>query len=162
MLNIIIFFSLFYILLISVIGFGFLFQNLVFGTIKSMDDQRAIYTGFYGLFLLTFISQITSLFVPHNYTHNILLHLIGLLLFIFIKIKNKKTYLKFIFLISFFLISALLISKTHDDFSYYHLPFTKYLTEQKVIFGMGNLGHGYKLLSSLFFFYSTFYLSFIE
>ena len=162
MLDIIIFFSLFYILLISVIGFGIFFQNIFFGTIKNMNDQSAIYTGFYGLFLLTFISQVTSLFVSHNYTHNILLHLIGLLLFTFIKIKNKKTYLKFIFLISVFLISALLISKTHDDFSYYHLPFTKYLTEQKVIFGMGNLGHGYKLLSSLFFLNSTFYLPFIE
>ena len=162
MFDLIIFFSLFYVLLISVIGFGILFQNIIFGTIKNMNDQSTIYTGFYGLFLLTFISQVTSLFVSHNYTHNILLHLIGLLLFIFIKIKNKKTYLKFIFLISAFLISALLISKTHDDFSYYHLPFTKYLTEQKVIFGMGNLGHGYKLLSSLFFLNSTFYLPYIE
>ena len=162
MLNVIIFFSSFYILLISVIGFGILFQNILFGTIKDMNDQKVIYTGFYGLFLLTFISQITSFFVAHNFTHNILLHLIGLLLFTFIKVKNKKTYLKFIFLISILLISALLISKTHDDFSYYHLPFTKYLTEQKIIFGMANLGHGYKLLSSLFFLNSTFYLPFIE
>ncbi len=60
------------------------------------------------------------------------------------------------------MLSALLISKTHDDFSYYHLPFTKYLTEQKIIFGMGNLGHGYKLISSLFFLNSTFYLPFLE
>ena len=56
----------------------------------------------------------------------------------------------------------MLISKTHDDFSYYHFTFTKYLTEQKVIFGMGIIGHGYKLLSSLFFLNSTFYLPFIE
>ena len=60
------------------------------------------------------------------------------------------------------LLSALLISKTHDDFSYYHLPFTKYLTEQKIIFGMGHLNHGYNLLSSLFFLNSTFYLPYIE
>ena len=33
-----------------------------------------------------------------------------------------------IFFISVAVFSALLISKTHDDFSYYHLPFTKYLT----------------------------------
>ena len=61
MLDIIIFFSLFYVLLISVIGFGILFQNIIFGTISNMNDQSAIYTGFYGLFLLTFISQVTSL-----------------------------------------------------------------------------------------------------
>ncbi len=95
--------------------------------------------------------MISSLFVPHNFIHNIILHIIGVLFFIFLKIKNKKDYSKSIFLISLFVLSALLISKTHDDFSYYHLPFTKYLTEHKVIFGMGNLGHGYKLISSLFF-----------
>ena len=162
MSDIIIFFSSFYILLISVVGYGILFQNLCFGVIKNMKDQNVIYLGFYGLFLLTFISLITSLFIPHNFIHNILLHLIGILLFVFIKVENKKTYLKIIFLISLVIISALLISKTHDDFSYYHLPFTKYLTEQKIIFGMANMGHGYKLISSLFFLNSIFYLPFIE
>ena len=61
-----------------------------------------------------------------------------------------------------FTVSALLISKTNDDFSYYHLPFTKYLTEHKIIFGMGHLNHGYNLLSSLFFLNSIFYLPKIE
>ena len=162
MLNIIIFLFAFYILLISVIGYGMLFQNLFLGNFQDMKDQKVIFTGFYGLLLLTFISLITSLFLAHNFTHNILLHLIGVLLFILLKIKNKKKYLNIIFLISLFTISALLISKTHDDFSYYHFTFTKYLTEQKVIFGMGIIGHGYKLLSSLFFLNSTFYLPFIE
>jgi hypothetical protein len=162
MSNIIIFFLTFYILLISVIGYGILFQKLCFGTFKDLKDQKVIFTGFYGLFLLTFISLITSLFLAHNFTHNILLHLIGVLSFIFLTVKNKKNYLKIIFLISLFTLSALLISKTHDDFSYYHFNFTKYLTEQKVIFGMGIIGHGYKLLSSLFFLNSTFYLPFIE
>ena len=145
------FFISFYLLLISVIGFGFLFQNICFGAIKDLEDQKIIYIGFYGLFLLTIISLITSLFVPHNFIHNLLLHLFGILFFIFHKFEYKKEYLKIIFVISLFTISALLISKTHDDFSYYHLPFTKYLTEHKIIFGMGNLLHGYKLLSSLFF-----------
>ena len=162
MSNIIIFFLTFYILLISVIGYGILFQNLCFGTIKDMKNEKVIYTGFYGLFLLTLISLVTSLFLPHNFTHNVLLHLIGLLLFVFLKVKNKKNYLKIISLILLFSFSALLISKTHDDFSYYHFTFTKYLTEQKVIFGMGIIGHGYKLISSLFFLNSTFYLPFIE
>ena len=162
MSNIVIFFLSFYILLISVIGYGILFQKLCFGSIKDMNDQKVVYTGFYGLFLLTFISLITSFFLAHNFTHNILLHSIGIFLFIFLEVKNKKNYLQIILLISLIIFSALLISKTHDDFSYYHLTFTKYLTEQKVIFGMGILGHGYKLISSLFFLNSTFYLPFIE
>ncbi len=162
MLNIIIFFSSFYLLLLSVIGYGLIFKRLVFGSIEDLTEQKSIYIGFYGLFFITLISLITSLFVPHNFIHNSFLHLFGILFFIFLKIKNKREYLKIIFIISFFVITALLISKTHDDFPYYHLPFTRYLTEQKVIFGIGNLQHGFKLLSSLFFLNSTFYLPFIE
>jgi hypothetical protein len=104
MSDIIIFFLTFYLLLISVVGYGILFQNLCYEHIKNISDQNEIYIGFYGLFFLTFISLISSLFVPHNFIHNIILHIV---------------------------FSALLISKTHDDFSYYHLPFTKYLTEHK-------------------------------
>ena len=162
MLDILIFFLFFYLLLISVIGFGFLFQNIFFKKIKNLDDQKIIYTGFYGLFSLTFISTFSSFFFSHNFIHNLLLHFIGILSFLIIQIENKKEFLKNIFYISIFTILAILISKTHDDFSYYHLPFTKYLTEHKVIFGMGNLLHGYKLLSSLFFLNSTFYLPFIK
>ena len=160
--DIIIFCLFFYLLLISVIGFGILFNSLCFGPIKDMADQKAIYIGFYGLFLLTLISLLTSYFFSHDFIHNILLHSIGILSFIFFRVKNKLNYLRTIFLISIFVFSALLISKTHDDFSYYHLPFTKYLTEQKIIFGMGHLNHGYNLLSSLFFLNSTFYLPQIE
>ena len=59
MSNIIIFFLSFYILLISVIGYGILFQNLCFGPIKDMNDEKVIYTGFifglvaYGTYNLT-------------------------------------------------------------------------------------------------------------
>ena len=162
MLDSLIFFFAFYILLISVIGYGILFQNFCFEPIKSLKEQKAIYLGFYGLFVLTFISIVTSLFVSHNFFHNLLLHFFGVLFFVFYKTKDKKYFIKFIFLISLFLISALLISKTHDDFSYYHLPFTKYLTEHKIIFGMSNIGHGYKLISSLFFLNSIFYLPVVE
>ncbi len=162
MLDILIFFLTFYILLISVLGYGIFFQNVCYGPIKDTKDEKIIFVGFYGLFLLTLISFISSLLVAHNFIHNILLHMAGVLLFVFLKVKNKKDYLKIIFLISLFTISALLISKTHDDFSYYHLPFTKYLTENKVIFGMSNLGHGYNFVSSLFFLNSTFYLPFIK
>ena len=162
MFNILIFFLTFYILLISVLGYGIFFQNLCYGPIKDTKDEKIIYVGFYGLFLLTLISFISSLLVAHNFVHNILLHIAGVLFFVLLKVKNKKDYLRIILLISLFTISALLISKTHDDFSYYHLPFTKYLTEHKVIFGMSNLGHGFNFVSSLFFLNSTFYLPFIE
>ena len=101
MTDLLIFFSFFFILLISVIGYGILFQNICFGKIKSLKEQNAIYLGFYGLFFLTFISVTTSLFVSHNHIHNIsinnnnnnnnnFLHLIGILYFVFVNVKEKK------------------------------------------------------------------------
>ena len=162
MINLLIFILFFYILLISTIGYGILFKNLCFGKINDFEKENSIFIGFYGLFFLTLISTFSNLFFPHNFLHNTILHLIGLLSFIFLKENAKKKYFKYIFLISLITFSALLISKTNDDFSYYHLPFTKYLTEHKIIFGMGHLNHGYNLLSSIFFLNSTFYLPFIE
>ena len=162
MINLIIFIISFYLILLSVIGYGILFQNLCLQKLDSLNNSKSIYLGFYGLFFITLISLITSLFIPHNFFHNILIHSLGIIFLIFIKVRDKKNYLKFISLISVLLFSALLISKGHDDLSYYHLPFTKYLTEQKIIFGMGHLNHGYNLLSSLFFLNSTFYLPLIE
>ena len=162
MIEVTFFFISFYLLLISVIGYGLFFQKTCFGNTKDLADQKTIYIGFYGLFLLTIISLITSLFVSHNFIHNLVLHFLGIVFFTLIKFKYKWKYIRVIFIISLFTISALLISKTHDDFSYYHLPFTKYLTEHKIIFGMGNLLHGYKLLSSLFFLNSTFYLPLVK
>ncbi len=162
MINFLIFILFFFILILSTIGYGLFFQKVCFQNFKFSNENKTIYVGFFGLSALTFISLITSLFFPHNFIHNIIIHLIGLFFLFFIKTENKKKYLQYLFIISIFVFSALLISKAHDDFSYYHLSFTKYLTENKIIFGLGHLNHGYNLLSSLFFLNSTLYLPFIE
>ena len=161
MFDIVIFISAYLFLLFSILGFGIFFYRLSFEKIDDLSNENSIYIGFYGLFFVTLISLFTSLFLSHNLLHNSLLHVFGIFYFLTIKIKNKKEFSKIIFFISIIVFSALLISKTHDDFSYYHFPFTKYLTENKIIFGMGNINHGYNLLSSLFFLNSTFYLPLI-
>ena len=161
MQNFLIFFLSFYFLLVSMIGYGKIFENLCFGKFNKKDDNL-IYTGFYGLMFVTLISLITSYFTPHNFYHNLILHSFGFFYLFFNFNLKDRNFLKYIFYISLLTLSALMISKTNDDFSYYHFPFTKYLTEQKIIFGMGNLNHGFNLLSSLFFLNSTFYLPFIN
>lgn len=161
MQNFLVFFLSFYFLLISIIGYGKIFENLCFRKYKKKNDNL-IYTGFYGLMFVTLISLITSYFIPHNFYHNLILHSSGFFYLFFNFNRKDRNYLKYIFYISLFTVSALMISKTNDDFSYYHFPFTKYLTEHKIIFGMGNLNHGFNLLSSLFFLNSTFYLPFIN
>ena len=160
MSDIIIFILSFYFCLISVLAYGNFFQRIFLE--KNINKNIDVYTGFYGLMFLTLISLITSYFVQHNYYHNFILHGLGFVYFFFTNFKNNKKFYKNIFYISIFLFSILLISKTHDDFSYYHLPFTKFLTESQIIFGMGHLNLGYNFLSSLFFLNSTFYLPLIE
>ena len=161
MFDIVIFISAYLFLLFSILGYGIFFYRLSFEKLDDLSHENSIYIGFYGLFFVTLISLFTSLFLSHNLLHNSFLHIFGVFYFLTIKIKNKKEFSKIIFFISIIVFSALLISKTHDDFSYYHFPFTKYLTENKIIFGMGNINHGYNLLSSLFFLNSTFYLPLI-
>ena len=73
----------------------------------------------------------SSFFFKHNFIHNAPLHIAGIIFFIFLNFSQKRKLLKTIFLISLFTFSELLISKNHDDFSYYHLYFVGYLTENK-------------------------------
>ena len=161
MSDFLIFFVAFFLCLISVISYGKIFERLFLRNIF-FNDNISVYTGFYGLTFLTLISLFTSYFVPHNFYHNLAIHSIGFFYFFINVFKKDKKFLKYIFIISLFTISALIISKTNDDLSYYHLPFTKYITEHKIIFGMGHLNHGYNLLSSIFYLNSIFYLPFIK
>ena len=73
-----------------------------------------------------------------------------------------KDYSKILSLIFIILILALLSAKTHDDFPYYHFPYTFYLTQENLIVGIGNLNHGFRTLSSIFYLNSLFYLPLIE
>ena len=80
-------------------------------------------------------------------------------------IKDKKlfkSYAKYILLIFSILFFGLLIAKSHDDFIYYHFPYTYYLTQENLIVGTGNLNHGFRTPSSIFYLNSLFYLPFIK
>ena len=74
-----------------------------------------------------------------------------------INLDFKKYHLIFVLLFV-----GLLISRNHDDFSYYHLTYSLGLTENKLILGLGNLGHGYTHHSSIFFLNSLIYLPVIK
>ena len=123
--------------------------------------------GILGVIVLTFISFVSNLFLPHNFFHNLLTHLIGIFLFFNYKIfpiLYKKKYQQ-ILLVTFFFASFLLfslISKTHDDFGWYHLPYTLYLAQHKLLIGLGHFCHGFRTLSSIFYINSLFYLPIIK
>ena len=145
------------IILFSIIGFGYLSSKLL--SIRLSLGEL----GLSGILLMTILSYISNLFVSHGFIHNSIFLVIGLFAFFFVlkkKILRKK--IKLILLISTVLFVGILMYKTHDDFFYYHLPYTISLIEFKKIFGVGNLEHGFRTPSSIFYFNSLFYLPILE
>ena len=136
----------------NVIGYGNVFaKNILYYNNKANIG----FIGIYGIFTLTLISYLTNLFIEHNYIHNLIILILGIIFFIqyVLSIKNFRNnkdikYLGFFLLISIF---AILYFKSHDDFLYYHLSFIHNLTINKVEFGLGNFDLAFNHVSSLFF-----------
>ena len=145
----------YFLVLFSILGYGKLLTSF------SNNDQDIGFQGFNGIALLIVISYLTNFFTPHNFFHNSIIIMFGLYIFIFDFKKDYKKKLKdysllfFIFLIIFI---GLLMYKNHDDFYYYHFPYTLILTNFEKIFGLGNLNHGFRTPSSIFYLNSLFYL----
>jgi len=152
----------FYLIIIisSILGYGFLLAKFLN---KNLLKYNLGYIGILGLLALVLISYLTIFFVKHNYIHNIIIHSIGLISFIFFirKLKLNKNYI-FLIILVFFSSLSLLILKNHDDFSYYHLTYSLGLTENKIQLGLGNFGHGYRHHSSLFYLNSLIFLPYIK
>ena len=145
------------IILFSIIGFGYLSTKLL--SIRLSIGEL----GLSGILFMTILSYITNLFVSHGFIHNSIFLVIGL--FYFLLISKKKLFrkkIKLILLVSSILFIGILMYKTHDDFFYYHFPYTISLIEFKKIFGVGNLEHGFRTPSSIFYLNSLFYLPIIE
>ncbi len=152
-----IFFFCFFLFLsfFSVLGYGLIF-NTIFNL--KFDNLNLGKTGILGLFLLTIISSFTHIFMPHSYLHNIFFILLGFIYFIYNLFYKKisKQNIYYISILLILLLSGLLIAKNNEDFSYYHLPNTIQFFEQKLQFGLGNLNHGFKHVSSIFLLNSIF------
>ena len=145
------------IILFSIIGFGYLSTKLL--SIRLSIGEL----GLSGILFMTILSYITNLFVSHGFIHNSIFLVIGL--FCFLLISKKKLFrkkIKLILLVSSILFIGILMYKTHDDFFYYHFPYTISLIEFKKIFGVGNLEHGFRTPSSIFYLNSLFYLPILE
>ena len=149
------------IIILSVIGYGLLFQNILSNSI----DIEFEYNLLGSLFFLISLSYLTHFFFNHGYIHNLTIIILGIISFIFYSFKKKlllKEYLRYICFVFGILVVALLAVKTHDDFPYYHFPYTYYLTQENLIIGVGNLVHAFRTPSSIFYLNSLFYLPIIE
>ena len=145
------------IILFSIIGFGYLSSKLL--SIRFSLGEL----GLSGILFMTIFSYITNLFVSHGFIHNTIFLVIGLFsFFLLLKKKLFRKKIKLILLISSVLFIGILMYKTHDDFFYYHFQYTVSLIDFKKIFGVGNLEHGWRTPSSIFYFNSLFYLPILK
>ena len=151
-----IFFSLSLLICVSTIGYGIILKNLIV-----IDNKNTGFLGLLGLFFLSIILSFTHLFLPHNFIHNIFFLSLGLVLFFLNRFEIIKN-LKNLFIIFILLFICLILSKNNEDFGYYHLPNSLQFAQQKLQFGIGNLNHGFKHISSLFQIMSVNYLPFFK
>jgi len=156
--NLFIFIFYYLLILFSIIGYGFFFLRLC-----KLDTrlENFGYIGIFGIFVLIIYSYLSNLFIAHTEIHNVLIILLGTFLFISSARKfnfEYKNQIFFIFVVFFVLFCGLFQFKNHDDFSYYHFPYTYYLTQQSLHFGIGQFNHGFRTPSSIFYLNSLFYL----
>ena len=147
----------YWLIIFSIIGYGLLFNKIFLRS----ESQNLGFIGIYGIFSLLLISYISSFFLPHTQIFNLAVLSLGLINFFINKVIFDKELKKLIFIFGF-LIIFIFISKNHDDFSYYHFPYTHLLTEYSGIIGLGNFTHGFKTSSSIFYLSSLWNLPFIE
>ena len=134
----------YFIILISVLGYGFFFLK-VFE--KKLVSNNFGYVGLFGVYVILVYSYLSNFILAHSQFHNILILIIGTILFFLKIIKNYLKYRKEIFLTFFVFIiisSSLFLYKNHDDFPYYHFPYTYYLTQQSFYIGVGQFNHGFR------------------
>ena len=158
--NILIFTSFYILIIFSVIGYGLFFGKFVN---KESTTYNLGYSGLVGIFFLIIYSYISHFFISHGLLHNSILLIIGIFLSAAFIFKNsEKNFFFLILLVFLILYIGLIIFKTHDDFPYYHFPYSYYLTQNSTFIGIGIFNHGFRTPSSLFYLSSIFYLPFIK
>ena len=152
-----IFIIYYYLISLSILGYGFLLSRYL-----NLNYLNFGFLGFIGLSFLISISYATTLFFIHDYYFNVLVLLIGIFSFLFFYNKSDKNNLIQHLSIFTILIIFILVAKNHDDFPYYHYPYSHFLTQYEHPIGFGHLNNGFRNASSLFFLNSLFFLPKIE
>ena len=156
-------FSLYYLLiLISVLGYGLFFLKLLN---ININNNNFGYVGLFGVYVLIIYSYISNIVIAHSELHNTLILFLGIAAFIILISKNYLKYKKesiLTFIVFILLFCSLFQFKNHDDFTYYHFPYTYYLTQQSLHIGVGQFNHGFRTPSSIFYINSLFYLPFAK
>ncbi len=158
--NYIIFFISYFLIVLSVVGHGVLAIKL---TKTNISTEEIGFVGLVGIFFLILYSYVTHFFVSHGYLHNIIFITIGLVSIYYFRSKIlTKRNVVFLFSIFSIIFLAFIIFKTHDDFGYYHFPYSYYINKFSMIIGTGPINHGFRTPSSIFYLNSLFYLPYLD
>ena len=156
-MNIYLYLSFYFFILLSILGYGRAFQLLLF----KKDAVNFGYLGFFGIFSLLIISYSSNIFFPLTANFNLILLSFGFFFFLNFLLNNYLKYKKeLIILFSLFMLLLLFIlaAKNHDDFPYYHFSYIQLITKFSSSLGIGNFNHGFRTHSSIFYFSSLFFL----
>lgn len=145
----------YFFIIFSLIGYGKFFTKIFLN--KKINEG---YHGLFGLFFLIIYSYLSNIFYAHSIVHNLIILFPGFFFYFLIE-KNQKSFFFNLIIFSILFISIIII-KTHDDFPYYHFPYTYYLTQSNLSFGIGNFNHGFRTPSSIFYLNSLFYLPYLN
>ena len=162
MVNLFVYIFYFYFILIAVLGFGLIIKNYL--RINIIENCFG-YVGLFGISIILIYSYLSNLFFAHEKLHNFLFFLLGFVAFFYFCRSRLKSYKKELIstaLIFLILLISIFIFKSHDDFAYYHFPYSYYLIEQKVVIGIGQILQGFRTPSSIFYFNSLLYLPYAE
>lgn len=135
----------------SAMGYGSLILKIL-----NFKNFSLSLSGIIGLFLYSYIITFLHFFFAISEKNNLIILLLGLIIFIF-TYKNK-IFEYFQFNIKKNIIILLIITiflmfygyKPHEDFGFYHLPYIKSFLSEKIIFGFVNINDGYLWNSMLF------------
>ena len=162
MFNFLVLIFYYFLILVSILGYGAFFLRIFD---KKLISNNFGYVGLFGLYVLLIYSYLSNFIIAHSEFHNIIILIIGIIFFFLKILKSYSEYQKEIFLtfLVFVLISSsLFLYKNHDDFPYYHFPYTYYLTQQSFYIGIGQFNHGFRTPSSIFYINSLFYLPYAK
>jgi hypothetical protein len=150
--DILIFFSIYVLIFLSISGYGFLFSSIIKYEPKNSFDSYLM-----GMPILTLTSFFIYLTFGYNKYFNFFFLCLGILVFL----KRKKKEIYNIFFISLFFL-GIIIAKSHDDFFVYHFQYIKEIYESKRYIGIANLDFRYSYSSMLPYAQALFKFPFFE
>ena len=129
---------------------GIIFLSLSFSGLGSLFTLKLKSDFFLDIFCGLIITSLIVTFVHFFFKINFIIaggiFLIGIILFflkknvsIFLEKKDLLTY----FIIVFLLLPIFISQKYHEDFGYYHLPYSLAFIEEKIVFGFANIDISY-------------------